>query len=89
MSGSIADYGYFRINDVIDDIERIIENNNTPDEYGYKYDYKEDTIEEFQEAIKFLTIARVYAHRIDWLVSGDDSEESFHSRLFEELQEFV
>lgn len=27
----------------------------------------------------------IYTQRIDWLLSGDDGEESFHSRLKEEL----
>lgn len=29
--------------------------------------------------------AEVYAQRIDWLLSGDDGEESFHERLKEDL----
>jgi hypothetical protein len=27
----------------------------------------------------------VYAHRVDWLVSGDDGEESFMKRFDEDL----
>lgn len=34
-----------------------------------------------------LKRARVYAQRVDWLLSGDDNEESFHERLKEELEE--
>ena len=34
-----------------------------------------------------LKIAQVYAQRVDWLVSGDDGEDSFHSRLNKELSE--
>jgi hypothetical protein len=29
----------------------------------------------------------VYAQRVDWLVSGDDGEESFITRLAEDLKE--
>jgi len=32
-----------------------------------------------------LELAGIYLQRIDWLVSGDDSEESFHERLQEDL----
>lgn len=32
-----------------------------------------------------LKLANIYLHRIDWLLSGDDGEDSFHSRLKEEL----
>jgi hypothetical protein len=28
-----------------------------------------------------LLLAQIYVQRIDWLVSGDDGEDSFHSRL--------
>lgn len=31
--------------------------------------------------------AYIYAQRIDWLLSGDDGEKSFHKRLKEELQQ--
>ena len=34
-----------------------------------------------------LKIAQVYVQRIDWLVSDDDGEDSFHSRLNKELSE--
>jgi len=35
--------------------------------------------------MKVLKVASVYAQRIDWLLSGDDGEESFLKRLKEEL----
>jgi hypothetical protein len=35
--------------------------------------------------MKALRVAAVYTQRIDWLVSGDDGEESFLERLKEEL----
>lgn len=49
------------------------------------YDYEPETIEEFRKAIKVLREAAVYAQRIDWLLCGDDGEETFHKRLKEEL----
>lgn len=51
------------------------------------YGYSKDTIKEFRKAVKLLRKAYVYAQRIDWLLSGDDGEESFHERLKEELNE--
>jgi hypothetical protein len=33
-----------------------------------------------------LRKASIYAHRIDWLLSGDDSEDTFLKRLKEELE---
>jgi hypothetical protein len=40
-----------------------------------------------KEGIEALKRAQIYAHRIDWLLSGDDGEESFLRRLEEELNE--
>jgi hypothetical protein len=53
------------------------------------YKYPDDVIEEFKKGVDILRKAYVYAQRIDWLVSGDDGEESFHRRLKEELDELA
>ena len=50
------------------------------------YKYPNEVIEEFKNAVKYLRIAEVYAQRIDWLLSGDDGEESFISRLKGDLE---
>lgn len=50
-----------------------------------RYNYSKETIEEFKKGLFLLRKAYVYAQRIDWLLSGDDGEESFHERLKEEL----
>lgn len=52
-----------------------------------RYGYSEETIKEFQKGLKLLRMAQIYAQRIDWLLSGDDGEESFHERLKEDLEE--
>jgi hypothetical protein len=31
-------------------------------------------------------MAEIYAQRIDWLLSGDDGEDSFRKRLKEDLE---
>lgn len=50
------------------------------------YKYPDQVIEKFKEAVVLLRKAEVYAQRIDWLLSGDDGEESFLKRLQEELE---
>lgn len=50
------------------------------------YGYSEEAIAEFKRGLDILRKAYVYAQRIDWLLSGDDGEESFHERLKEELE---
>lgn len=47
--------------------------------------YSKETLREFRKAIKLLRQAHIYVQRIDWLLSGDDSEDTFHERLKEEL----
>jgi hypothetical protein len=52
----------------------------------YHYKYPDEVLEKFQEAIVILRKAEIYAQRVDWLVSGDDGEESFLKRLKEDLE---
>jgi hypothetical protein len=87
MSGGHFDYIQYRFNDVIEEIKELIESNNIEDEYGNKYDFSELTLDEFEKAIKILKLAIIYVQRIDWLVSGDDGEETFHERIKEDLIE--
>ena len=49
------------------------------------FDYNKETIKELKKGLAILRKAYIYAQRIDWLLSGDDREESFHKRLKEEL----
>ena len=60
-----------------------------PDEDGeipYYPDYTPETLAEFRKGVEILKRASVYAQRIDWLISCDDSEDSFHERLEEDLK---
>lgn len=52
-----------------------------------RYEYSEETIAELKKGLDILRRAYIYAQRIDWLLSGDNGEESFHERLKEELDE--
>jgi hypothetical protein len=52
----------------------------------FHYKYPDEVIEKMKEAVKSLKIAQEYAQRVDWLLSGDDGEESFLSRLEENLK---
>ncbi len=47
--------------------------------------YSDEIIEEFKKGYEMLRKAEIYAQRIDWLLAGDDGEESFIKRLKEEL----
>ena len=90
MSGGHFDYNQYKIGYIADEVETLIENNDSEEEneWGFKIGrgYTPETIEEFKKALKALRVAQVYAHRIDWLVSGDDGEDSFHRRLKKDLE---
>lgn len=75
MSGGAFDYKQFYIEQIAEDIESEID----------RRDYSDEVIEKFKEAVRILNKAEIYAQRIDWLLSGDDSEESFIKRLKEDL----
>ena len=49
-------------------------------------EFSKETLAELKKAVHILKQAEIYAQRIDWLLSGDDGEESFHERLKEELE---
>lgn len=86
--GHLDDYGYIRLLQTIEAIEDLIAKNDVEqmNDWGEKIEpYSKETIGRFKEAIRTLKRAYVYAQRIDWLVSGDDDEKTFHERLPEDL----
>jgi hypothetical protein len=52
------------------------------------YEYPEEVLNEFKKAYTLLRLAEIYAHRIDWLLSGDDGEETFIKRLSDDIEIF-
>jgi hypothetical protein len=90
MSGGHFDYMQYRIEDIARGIEELIASNDDEslNEWGDRrgHGYSPETIKKFKLAVDSLRIAATMAQRIDWLVSGDDGEESFHRRWDEELE---
>jgi hypothetical protein len=78
MSGGYFNYDQFRINDIATLTEDYL--------VTHREELPEDIQRHFQDAIKALLIAATYAQRIDWFISGDDGEDSFRSRLAEDLR---
>ena len=89
MSGGYFDYDQYRMHDITCKITELIASNESTDldrwgnEIGRRY--STETLEQFKQAVHFLRLAELYAQRVDWLVSGDDSEASFHRRLADDL----
>ncbi len=66
------------------EVEYILDHHHTlPNRYGYRF----GTLRQLKRAVKSLRKAAVYAQRVDWLLSGDDSEETFMQRLFTDLKD--
>lgn len=89
MSGGHFDYQQYRIEDIAVEIDELIKHNEdeTLNSWGERRGrfYSQDTIAKFKEAVTTLRRAAQMAQRIDWLVSGDDGEESFHRRWKDEI----
>lgn len=90
MSGGHFQYKQWEIGNIADEVEQLILTNDSEekDEWGDRkgYHFTPETIEEFKKGLILLRQAYVYAQRIDWLVCGDDGEDSFHRRLKFELE---
>lgn len=54
-------------------------------EEKFHYKYPDEVIEEFKKSLGIIKKAQIYIQRIDWLLSGDDGEETFLTRLKEDL----
>lgn len=52
----------------------------------FHYRYSDEIIEKFKEGLKHIELAHIYMQRLDWLLSGDDGDESFISRLEDDLK---
>jgi predicted Zn-dependent protease len=90
MSGGHFQYQQYQIEDIADEIDEMIESNDdeTLDQYGVRRGngYPPEVIEKFKEAAHTLRQAAEMAQRLDWLVSGDDGEESFMRRWEKEVR---
>lgn len=49
------------------------------------YKYPDEVIDEFKKGLELVKLAQIYIHRIDWLLCGDNGDETFLERLREEL----
>lgn len=90
MSGGHFNYEQYTIGRIADEVEQLILNNDNTElnEWGDRkfHSYPPEVIEKFREGLSQLRRAQIYAQRIDWLVSGDDGEDSFLRRLQEDLE---
>lgn len=79
MSGGTFDYKQSHIRDIAEHLEEILQSGDLTEGFEQK------TLDEFKKGLLILRKAHVYAQRIDWLLAGDDGEDTFHQRLRDEL----
>jgi hypothetical protein len=89
MSGGHFGYTQHHLKDMAEEINNIIADNDnqSANEYREKigHGYSAETIAKFKIGVRALEIAYVYIQRIDWLLCGDDGENSFNKRMIEDL----
>jgi hypothetical protein len=78
MSGGHFDYNQYRLHDIARQLEELIK----------QAEYPDDILAKFKEAHQMCLKTGTMVQRIDWLVSGDDGEETFRERWKEELGEY-
>ena len=98
MSGGHFDYKQYeigRIADVLEDELHVRDN----DEFNYRrigigaIDPDEGLLDNGRmrqhviAGVRLLRLAEIVTHRFDWLISADDGEDSFYSRLESDLKE--
>ena len=82
MSGGKWQYLASTIGYMVEDLDAYI----AREERKSKADqWMPETMQRLRDGSQALQRAAIYERRIDWLLSGDDGEESFHRRLAADL----
>lgn len=72
-----SSYPYYPVHQFADELENDIENNSKEDEYGYCPKYSEETLAYLRQQVKNIRKLSEVMRAIDYLYSGDHSEDSF------------
>lgn len=74
MSGGSFDYAYFRTQEFADDLENRLADSEFVDMY------EPEVILRMRHAVHTARKASLYMKEVEWLVSGDTSDDTFISR---------
>lgn len=83
MSGGHFDYAYVNVNQFCDILKRSIRDNNKKDEFGYAPNYSKAVIKELKKILKEAERISKLMYHTEWLLSGDDGEETFLKQVKE------
>lgn len=90
MSGGFFDHKQYNLTWMAQEIELMIRDNLSTEtnDYGEPIGrrFSAETIEQFRKGARALREAYAYAQSIDYLASGDTSEDSFQKHLAHELE---
>lgn len=91
MSGGYFNYKQYEFDNIADNIEQVIKDWEDKKKSRWsddpKWDFKDpSTILELHNAVNIIRTAKIYAQRVDWLLSDDDGEKEFHQRLKEDIK---
>lgn len=86
MSGGTFHGGQYGIIDIHETIESYINKQGKETGYGGTYEtFEPEVLKRLEDAVKCLKMAYIYAHRVDYLLAGDDGQETFLERLESDL----
>ena len=85
MSGGHFNYQQYMLQDVADALIGDIARSKVKTSWREAYD--EQVVERMEDGLRAILKAAIYMNRIDWLLSGDDGEDTFLLRLREDLKE--
>lgn len=81
MSGGHFDGKEYILKHLAEELEELVTKRE-------EYNLSANCVRLIKRQIHLLECVYITIHRIDYLVSGDDSEETFHKRLREELLKY-
>lgn len=81
--GHFGDYDYYKVSQFADELEVEIENNDKPDEYGWKHNHDPEVIDYLEAQIPKLRKMAEIMRAVDYLYSGDYGDDSFLLRVKE------
>ena len=84
MSGGHFDYQQYRIGDIAEKLRIEIARCRTKQEYAT---YSNEFLVEMISAYHAAKELEIIVHRIDWVISADDSEETYFERIKEDMAE--
>ena len=83
MSGGYWDYFQYKISTVLEDL------NDGDIRSASKYCDYADLERDINILKNHLELAKIYMHRLDWLISADDGVQDYHTRLKEDLEIYL